>query len=263
LVPLSVQQKAFSSGRRNTIEVQKTLVSTKSSHFDLFPAFVLFPDFSAFDMTTLTGATVAERTYRHKISETTRSKISVPDGALDWAMAQIALQCPGVRSFVRENEHVGVNLKRHLRSHTGALAAAMRFCGSNRELLEDTQRMIELGESIYREAIMLGGSSRKWPAGAEIGGVDVRFATSSRHAPALLDHIRNRRARVPASAICRRLTAGGQRRRPPRARVDSQRVWSTEHPGPLARPAAHVKSSENLSGPSKSRATASRLACSV
>jgi hypothetical protein len=26
--------------------------------------------------------------------------------------------------------------------------------GSNRELLEDTQRMIDLGESIYREAIM-------------------------------------------------------------------------------------------------------------
>jgi len=41
-----------------------------------------------------------------------------------------------------------------LKQHRLWAEAAVRFCGSNRELLEDTQRTIELGESIYREAIM-------------------------------------------------------------------------------------------------------------
>ncbi|MGA8693073.1 MAG: hypothetical protein WB689_04370 [Xanthobacteraceae bacterium] len=41
-----------------------------------------------------------------------------------------------------------------LKQHRVWAEAAVRFCGSNRELLEDTQRTIELGESIYRQAIM-------------------------------------------------------------------------------------------------------------
>jgi hypothetical protein len=55
---------------------------------------------------------------------------------------------------VKENDLDVDQAVAKLKQHRAWAAAAMRFYGSNRELLKDTQRMIELGESIYREAIM-------------------------------------------------------------------------------------------------------------
>jgi hypothetical protein len=55
---------------------------------------------------------------------------------------------------VKENDMDVDQAVAKVKQHRVWAEAAVRFCGSNRELLEDTQRTIELGESIYREAIM-------------------------------------------------------------------------------------------------------------